>query len=129
MSETRSSGRTGTLKKKKNQWEMQQKERMSQMFLDPNISYADCIKASIDADKQNHRMSRINHHLRCFKNDGIYQLNKAITAVFGAVVSNEEKGPSVREAHEHLIYKELQNARFNQQRRENDIHRDRRGDR
>jgi transitional endoplasmic reticulum ATPase len=95
MSETRSSGRTGTLKKKKNQWEMQQKERMSQMFLDPNISYADCIKASIDADKQNHRMSRINHHLRCFKNDGIYQLNKAITAVFGAVVSNEEKGPSV----------------------------------
>ena len=95
MSETKSSGRTGTLKKKKNQWEMQQKERMSQMFLDPNISYADCIKASIDADKQNHRMSRINHHLRCFKNDGIYQLNKAITAVFGAVVSNEEKGPSV----------------------------------
>lgn len=88
-------GRTGALKQKKNQWEMQQKQRMAAMFSDEKISYADCIKASIDADKQNHRMSRINHHLRCFRNDGIYQLNKAITGVFGAVVSNEEHGPSV----------------------------------
>lgn len=95
MSEVKKAGRTGALKQKKNQWESQQKQRMAEMFLDPKISYADCIKASIDADKQNHRMSRINHHLRCFKSDGIYQLNKAITGVFGAVVSNEEHGPSV----------------------------------
>lgn len=95
MSEVKKAGRTGALKQKKNQWESQQKQRMAEMFLDPKISYADCIKASLDADKQNHRMSRINHHLRCFKSDGIYQLNKAITGVFGAVVSNEEHGPSV----------------------------------
>ena len=95
MSEVQKSGRTGALKQKKNQWEKQQKQRMAEMFLDEKISYADCIKASLDADKQNHRMSRINHHLRCFKSDGIYQLNKAITGVFGAVVSNEEHGPSV----------------------------------
>lgn len=95
MSEVKKAGRTGALKQKKNQWESQQKQRMAEMFMDPKISYADCIKASIDADKQNHRMSRINHHLRCFKSDGIYQLNKAITGVFGAVVSNEEHGPSV----------------------------------
>lgn len=87
-------GRTGTLKQKKNQWESQQKARMAHMFMDPAISYADCVKASIDADKQNHRMSRINQRIRCFKNDGIYQLNRAIESVFGAVVSNEEKGPS-----------------------------------
>ena len=95
MSEVKKAGRTGALKQKKNQWESQQKQRMAEMFMDPKISYADCIKASIDADKQNHRMSRINHHLRCFKSDGIYQLNTAITGVFGAVVSNEEHGPSV----------------------------------
>ena len=95
MSEVKKAGRTGALKQKKNQWEKQQKQRMAEMFLDEKISYADCIKASLDADKQNHRMSRINHHLRCFKSDGIYQLNKAITGVFGAVVSNEEHGPSV----------------------------------
>lgn len=93
MSEV-STGRTGALKQKKNQWELQQKQRMAEMFNNPSVSYADCIRASIDADKQNHRMSRINHRLRCFRNDGIYQLNKAITGVFGAVVSNEEKGPS-----------------------------------
>ena len=87
-------GTTGKLKKKRNQWELQQKQRMSEMFLDENISYADCIRAAIDSDKQNHRMSRINHRLRCFKSDGIYQLNKAITSVFGAVSSKEETGMS-----------------------------------
>lgn len=87
-------GRTGTLKAKRNQWEMQQKQRMSEMFLDPTISYADCIRASIDSDKQNHRLSRINHRIHCFRNDGIYQLNKAITSVFGAVASAEDDNPS-----------------------------------
>lgn len=87
-------GTTGKLKKKRNQWEMQQKQRMSEMFLDEKISYADCIRAAIDSDKQNHRMSRINHRLHCFKSDGIYQLNQAISSVFGAVSSKEETGMS-----------------------------------
>lgn len=100
-------GRTGVLKQKKNQWETQQKELMASMFLDPKISYADCVKASIDADRQNHRMSRINHRFRCFRNDGIYQLNEAIKGVFGAVVSNEEKGPSVGDQTVNMVDIEL----------------------
>lgn len=101
------SGRTGVLKQKKNQWEEQQKDLMSSMMADPKISYADCVKACIDADKQNHRMSRINHHFRCFKNDGIYQLNEAIKGVFGAVVSNEEHGPSVGDQTVNMVDVEL----------------------
>ena len=38
-------GRTGTLKAKRNQWEMQQKQRMSEMFLDPRISGAGGVAA------------------------------------------------------------------------------------
>lgn len=87
-------GRTGTLRAKRNQWEMEQKRKMSDMFLDPSISYADCIRASLDSDKQNHRLSRINHKIHCFRNDGIYQLNRAIESVFGAVASVDDNNPS-----------------------------------
>lgn len=89
--------RKGLLKDQKNQYEMQKLAEFAAMATSGKVSYADFIRACIDADKQNHRMSRINHHFRCFKNDGIYQLNRAITDVFGAVVSNEEHGPSVGE--------------------------------
>lgn len=100
-------GRTSVLKKKKNQWEASQKQQMSYMLADPKISYADAIKACIDADKQNHRMSRINHRFRCFRNDGIFQLNESIKSVFGAVISNEEKGPSVGDQTVNMVDIEL----------------------
>lgn len=87
--------RKGLLKEQKNMYEEQQLRRFAEMALSGHVSYPDFIKSCIDADKQNHRMGRINHRLLCFKNDGIYQLNKAITNVFGTVVSNEEHGPSV----------------------------------
>lgn len=87
--------RKGLLKDQKNQYESQQLQHFAEMALSGKVSYPDFIRSCIDADKQNHRMGRINHRLLCFKNDGIYQLNKAITNVFGSVVSNEEHGPSV----------------------------------
>lgn len=87
-------GTTGKLNKKRNQWEMDQKLKMSDMFRNKDISYPECIRAAIDSDKQNHRMSRINHRILCFKNDGIYQLNKAISSVFGTVSSREDPNPS-----------------------------------
>ena len=89
--------RSGLLKAQKNQYETLKLHEFAAMATSGKVSYPDFIKSCIDADKQNHRMSRINHHFRCFKNDGIYQLNRAITNVFGTVVSNEEKGPSVVE--------------------------------
>ena len=39
-------------------------------------------------------MAKINYRIRCFRNDGIYQLNQAISQVFGAVVSKEQRNPS-----------------------------------
>lgn len=91
---TSTGDRNGLLKDQRNQHEKQQLQIFADMAMSGKVSYADFIRACIDADKQNHRMSRINHEILCFKNDGIYQLNKAITNVFGAVVSNEEHGPS-----------------------------------
>lgn len=87
-------GRTNALKRKRNEWERNMLEQFAEMAKNPRISYPDFIKACIDADKQNHRMSRVHFDLLCFRDDGIYQLNEAIKAVFGTVVSNEEKGPS-----------------------------------
>lgn len=86
-------GRSNVLKDKRNLWEDQQLRYFAEMATG-GISYPDFIKACIDADKQNHRMSRIHHEILCFRSDGIFQLNEAIKAVFGAVVANEEKGPS-----------------------------------
>lgn len=87
-------GRTNALKRKRTEWERTMLDQFIEMAKNPRISYPDFIKACIDADKQNHRMSRIHFDMLCFRDDGIYQLNEAIKAVFGAVVSNEEKGPS-----------------------------------
>lgn len=98
MSDIVMGDRKGLLKEQKNQYEVQKLKEFAAMAESGKVSYADFIKSCIDADKQNHRMSRNNYRLKCFKNDGIYQLNRAITDVFGAVVSCEEdKGPSAGE--------------------------------
>lgn len=82
------------LTRKTNEWEEQQKMRFAQMCTNKKHSYAEVIKFVKDEDRQNHRLAKINYRIQCFRNDGIYQLNRAITEVFGQAISTEEKIPS-----------------------------------
>lgn len=81
------------INKKTNEWERQQKMRFAAMC-ESDHTYAEVIKFVKDEDRQNHRMAKINYRIQCFRNDGIFQLNKAITEVFGQSVSKDEKIPS-----------------------------------
>lgn len=81
------------INKKTNEWERQQKARFAEMCKSDH-TYAEVIKFVKDEDRQNHRMAKINYRIQCFRNDGIFQLNKAITEVFGQSVSKDEKIPS-----------------------------------
>lgn len=94
MSENKTQVASAMLTRKTNEWERQQKARFAQMCQGDKHTYAEVIKFVKDEDRQNHRLAKINYRIQCFRNDGIFQLNKAITEVFGQSVSVDEKIPS-----------------------------------
>lgn len=104
-------GRTGLLKQKTKLWEQEQKQNFIKILSNADMPYSDCISAVKEQDAQMHRMSRINHKILCFKNDGIYQLNRAISDIFGAVSSSENKGPSEGEQTVQMVDVELADGR------------------
>lgn len=79
------------LKNYNNQYESQMKNRFIALAKRPDLRYSDLLDYIDGEIKQSKKMSRLNYRIRCFKNDGIYQLNKAINQEFGAVVSQGEK--------------------------------------
>ena len=82
------------LKQKTRNWEEQMKKEFAEVAMTPGRTYSEVLEYAINADKQSKKMAKVNHRLRCFKNDGIFQLNRAITEVFGSVVSKTDDGPS-----------------------------------
>ena len=82
------------LKQKTRQWEEQMKQEFADVAMTPGRTYSEVLEFAINADKQSKKMAKVNHRIRCFRNDGIYQLNRAITDVFGSVVSKTDDGPS-----------------------------------
>ena len=59
-----------------------------------NKSYKN-ILAYLEAEiKQSTRMSTFNYKIHCFKDDGVYQLNRAIEAVYGSVNFKKDESPS-----------------------------------
>lgn len=70
------------------------KDKFVKIMSQPGIKYADALDYIDNELKQSKKMAKINYRIRCFRNDGIYQLNQAISQVFGAVVSKEQRNPS-----------------------------------
>lgn len=70
------------------------KDKFVRIMSQPGIKYADALDYIDNELKQSKKMAKINYRIRCFRNDGIYQLNQAISQVFGAVVSKEQRNPS-----------------------------------
>ena len=87
-------GKSSVLEQKVNQYEMAMKDKFVKIMSQPGIKYADALDYIDNELKQSKKMAKINYRIRCFRNDGIYQLNQAISQVFGTVVSKEQRNPS-----------------------------------
>ncbi len=94
MNQSIQRGKSSVLEQKVNQYELSMKEKFIEVMSQPDIKYADCLDYIDSELKQSKKMAKINYRILCFRNDGIYQLNQAISQVFGAVVSKESSSPS-----------------------------------
>lgn len=82
------------LEQKVNQYEQSMKDKFIEVMQIPGTKYADCLDYIESEIKQSKKMAKINYRILCFRDDGIYQLNQAISRVFGSVVSKENTSPS-----------------------------------
>lgn len=91
---TKKKSKSSLLESKVNQYEESMKQRFIEVMQIPGTKYADCLDYIEGEIKQSKKIAKINYRLRCFRDDGIYQLNQAISQVFGSVVSKENNSPS-----------------------------------
>ena len=87
-------GKSSVLDRKVNQYEESMKKKFIEIMSEEDIKYADCLDFVQNEIEQSKKMSKFCYKIPCFKNDGIYQLNQAISEVFGSVVSKEDNSPS-----------------------------------
>lgn len=87
-------GKSSVLDRKVNQYEESMKKKFIEIMSEEGIKYADCLDFVQNEIEQSKKMSKFCYKIPCFKNDGIYQLNQAISEVFGSVVSKEDNSPS-----------------------------------
>ena len=74
-------------------YEQKQKSKLVELG-NSNKSYKN-ILAYLEAEiKQSTRMSSFNYRIHCFKDDGVYQLNRAIEMIYGAVNFKTDDSPS-----------------------------------
>lgn len=59
-----------------------------------NKSYKNILSYLEAEIKQSTRMSTFNYKIHCFKDDGVYQLNRAIETVYGSVSFKKDESPS-----------------------------------
>lgn len=87
-------GKSSVLEQQQNQYEQSMKKKFIEVMQEPGVKYADCLDYIESEIKQSKKMARINYKVPCFMNDGVYQLNQAISKVFGSVSSKEDNNPS-----------------------------------
>ena len=90
MNPITSKGKSSVIDRKVNQYEETMKKNFVDIMQEPGIKYADCLDYIESEIKQSKKMAKIDYRIPCFRNDGVYQLNEAISHVFGAVVSKED---------------------------------------
>lgn len=87
-------GVKSVIKSNVSKWEQEQKAKFVERATDPHMRYNDLLTYIDNEIKQSKRMSNLHYKFLCFKNDGVYQLNRAIQEVFGVVQAAEDKSPS-----------------------------------
>lgn len=91
---TQIKGKSSVLEQQTNQYEESMRKKFISVMQEPGVKYADCLDYIESEIKQSKKMAKINYRIPCFRNDGIYQLNQAISKVFGTVSSKEDKSIS-----------------------------------
>ena len=81
------------IKAKINKWEEQQKKLLVDLG-NSEKPYSAILPYLEGEIKKSTQMCKVNYKIRCFRNDGVYQLNKAIEEVYGVSNSEAKSGPS-----------------------------------
>lgn len=86
-------GVSAVIKEKAHSFEEEQKQKIINVCQSP-MSYADILNYIENEIAQSKKMSTFRYNIRCWKSDGAYQLNRAITEVFGVAKTKQDSQPS-----------------------------------
>jgi transitional endoplasmic reticulum ATPase len=79
------------LKRRINKYDQAQKEKLVILGQGPK-SYKDILMYLNNEIQMSTKIASFRHQIRCFKNDGVYQLNRAIETVYGVSAAQAESG-------------------------------------
>lgn len=86
-------GVSSVLEDKLHSFEQAQKQKMIAVLEAP-IKYADTLAYIENEIEQSKKMATFNYEIKCWRSDGAYQLNRAITEVFGVARAKADKQSS-----------------------------------
>lgn len=86
-------GVSAVIKEKAHSFEEEQKAKIISVC-SSKMKYADVLNYIENEIAQSKKMSTFRYSIRCWKSDGAYQLNKAITEVFGVARAKQDSQPS-----------------------------------
>ena len=86
-------GVSSVIQQKARSFEQEQKARIVSIC-SSNMKYADVLNYIENEIEQSKKMSTFRYTIRCWKSDGAYQLNRAITEVFGVARAKQDSQPS-----------------------------------
>ena len=75
-------GVSGAIKARTRSFEDEQKQKIVQVC-QSDMKYADTLAYIENEIAQSKKMSNFRYQIRCWRSDGAYQLNRAITEIFG----------------------------------------------
>mgnify|MGYP000843907392 CR=1 FL=1 len=78
-------------------YEEEQKQKMVAVFSDTRKTYNDGLAYAKNEIQRAKQMTSFNYEILCFKNDGIFQLNKAIEEVYGVAAAKKDDTPSAED--------------------------------
>lgn len=88
-----SKGVSTVIQEKAHSFEEEQKAKIIAVC-SGNMKYADVLNFIENEIEQSKKMSSFRYSIRCWRSDGAYQLNKAITEVFGVARAKQDSQPS-----------------------------------
>lgn len=86
-------GVSSAIKERAHTYEQEQKSKIVAVC-SSNMKYADVLNFIENEIEQSKKMSNFRYSIRCWKTDGAYQLNRAITEVFGVTRAKADSQPS-----------------------------------
>lgn len=86
-------GVSTVIQEKAHSFEEEQKARIIDVCKS-KMKYADVLNFIENEIEQSKKMSNFRYYIRCWRSDGAYQLNKAITEVFGVARAKQDSQPS-----------------------------------